>query len=74
MPGILVKVLHSWYSCCSVVVRWGFNFSNAFELQCGVRQGGVPVMCAVYTDGIVDKLEDVGLGMFLLVVYCMQTT
>jgi len=33
-------------------------------MQCGVRQGGVlsPVLFAVYIDGIIDKLEGVGLG------------
>jgi len=23
--GVLVKLLHSWYCCCSAVVRWGHN-------------------------------------------------
>jgi len=38
--GVLVKLLHSWYGCCSAVVRWGHNISCAFQIQCGVRHGG----------------------------------
>jgi len=67
VPGVLVKLLHSWYGCCSAVVRWGQNVSCAFQIQCGVRQGGVlsPVLFAVYIDGIIDELEGVGLGCWL---------
>jgi len=49
-------------------------------MQCGVRQGGVlsPVLFAVYIDGIIDKLEGVGLGCWLgnvlLGAFCMQMT
>ena len=64
-----------------MVVRLGLNFSHAFELQCGVRQGGVlsPVMFAVYIDGIVDKFVDCGLGcwcgdVFVGCICCMQMT
>ena len=80
MPGVLVKLFHSWYSCsCSVVVRWDLNFSHAFELlQCGVRQRGVTgvlssVLFAVYIESIVDKLEDCGLGCWFgdVFVGCM---
>ena len=68
--GVLVKLLHSWYGCCSAVVTWGQNISChscAFQIQCGVRQGGVlsPVLFAVYIDGIIDKLEGVRLGCWL---------
>jgi len=63
--GVLVKLLHSWYGCCSAVVRWGHN--SAFQIQCGVRHGGAlsPVLFALYIDGIIEKLEGVGLGCWL---------
>ena len=45
----------------------GQNIFHAFQIQCNVRQGGVlsPVLFAVYIDGIIDKLEGVGLGCWL---------
>jgi len=64
VPGVLVKLLYSWYGSCSAVIGWGQNISCAFQIQCGVTQGGVlsPVLFAIYIDGIIDKLEGVGLG------------
>ena len=64
VPRVLIKDSHSWYSCYSVVVRWGLNLSQAFELQYEVRQSRVlsPTLSAVHIYGIVDKLEGCGLG------------
>jgi len=39
VPGVLIKLLHSWYGCCSAVFRWGQNISRAFQIQCGGREG-----------------------------------
>jgi len=47
VPGVLVKLLHSRYGCCSAVVRWGQNVSCAVQVQCDVRQGGVSALFAV---------------------------
>ena len=32
VPGVLVKLMHSWDGCCSAVVKLGQNISCAFQI------------------------------------------
>lgn len=63
-PRAFISVLHNWYSKLVSFVRWNGNFSDAFSVKVGVRQGGIlsPILFAVYIDDMVDKLKGSRLG------------
>jgi len=41
IPVSLRRVLVHWYSLSTAIVKWHSVYSYAFQLCCGVRQGGV---------------------------------
>ena len=45
-------------------VKWGSVMSEFFSIMNGVKQGGVlsPVLFAVYTDGLILRLQESGIG------------
>ena len=45
-------------------VKWGSVMSESFTVMNGVKQGGVlsPVLFAVYTDGLLLRLQESGIG------------
>ena len=55
----LLRVLEHWFTISVTCVRWGNVYSNFFQLDCGVRQGGVlsPHLFAVYIDDVVSALQ-----------------
>ena len=45
-------------------VKWGSVMSESFTVMNGVKQGGVlsPILFAVYTDGLLLRLQESGIG------------
>lgn len=54
IPVNLLSVLEFWFSNCLTFVKWMGVFSKGFQLNCGIRQGGVlsPYLFALYIDDI----------------------
>ena len=52
------------YTHQSLRVKWGSTLSKQFFVMNGVTQGGVlsPILYAVYTDGLLERLENTGVG------------
>ena len=67
VPLILLNIIIAWYSDLQCRVRWDDAVSDWFELKAGVRQGGVlsPAFYAIYVDGLVDILQQMGIGCHL---------
>ena len=65
-PTVL-KLLMVWYKCSIVFVRWGVHSSFTFPLLTCVRQGDVllPILCCVYVDGLIYRLEVTKLGCWI---------
>ena len=66
-PKPLIKVLLSWYTMCSVKVKWDGMFSEEFQPSAGVRQGGVlsPMLFAIYMEDIFSLLRSRNKGCFI---------
>ena len=49
---IVVQMLMFWYSKQEVCIRWGTEMSSYFNINNGVRQGGIlsPSLFAIYMD------------------------
>ena len=64
LPLPVLRFILSWYRTQQMQVRWGDSLSEAFLVSNGVRQGSVlsPLLFAVYTDGLLAKLNDCGVG------------
>ena len=61
----VVRTLYNWYgSSCALVKRDSF-YSRTFLLRCGVRQGGAPILFALYVNDIIMKLENSKLGCYV---------
>ena len=59
-----LRLLLFMYAIQALRFQWGSVMSESFTVMNGVRQGGVlsPVLFAVYTDGLLLKLQESGLG------------
>ena len=70
-PKPLIKVLLSWYTMCSVKVKWDGMFSEEFQPTAGVRQGGVlsPMLFAIYMEDIFSLLRSRNKGCFIANVF-----
>ena len=64
LPVQLLSVFENWFDNCFTCVKWGSVYSSLFKLNCRIRQGGVlsPYFFAVYIDGIVSKVNTLGIG------------
>ena len=71
IPPKFLLVSMNWYSKCSALVRWNGVFSSAFNIPCGVRQGGVlsPVLFNIYVNDIIDNLSSSQLGCSICNMY-----
>ena len=68
LPNNFISILLDWFSKCYACVRWGGVYSHFFQLQAGVRQGGLmsPILFAIYMDVLIVRLRSCGYGCRLL--------
>ena len=61
---IVLRLLLFMYTNQSLRVKWSNTLSDQFSIMKGVKQGGVlsPILFAVYTDGLLEKLQQTGVG------------
>jgi len=67
VPLTFLLILMHCYSLFSAVVRWENVLSVQYQLQCGVRQGGVlsPVLFAVYVNSLIESLWQSRYGCYI---------
>jgi len=60
-----VSLLYNWYHNLSCAVVWNRLLGDAFQVRCGVRQGGIlsPYLFAIYIDDIIVQLRNSGYGI-----------
>ena len=64
MSPLVLRLLLFMYTNQTLRVKWGSVMSESFTVMNGVKQGGVlsPVLFAVYTDGLLLRLQESGIG------------
>ena len=64
MSPLVLRLLLLIYTNQTLRVKWGSVMSKSFTVRNGVKQGGVlsPVLFAVYTDGLLLRLQESGIG------------
>ncbi|KAL0883177.1 hypothetical protein ABMA27_016619 [Loxostege sticticalis] len=64
MPLELTSLLKYWYSHQKNRVRWREALSEEYQLECGVRQGGLtsPSLFNLYMNGLIDELSKTNVG------------
>ena len=60
----IISVCYVIYTNQTLRVKWGSVMSAFFTVMNGAKQGGVlsPVLFAVYTDGLLLRLQESGVG------------
>ena len=64
MSPLVLRLLLFMYTNQTLRVKWGSVMPESFTVMNGVKQGGVlsPVLFAVYTDGLLLRLQESGIG------------
>ena len=64
MSTLVLRLLLFMYTNQTLRVKWGSVMSESFTVMNGVKQGGVlsPVFFAVYTDGLLLRFQESGIG------------
>ena len=64
MSPLVLRLLLYMYTNQTLRVKWGSVMSESFTVMNGVKQGGVlsPILFAVYTDGLLLRLQESGIG------------
>jgi len=67
VPEHVIKLMMTWYSNITMIVKWDGSYSNSCSVKCGVRQCGVllPLVFNVYLNVLVKSLEISSLGCHL---------
>ena len=67
VPCIIVRTLFFWFTKQCFFVKWDSSLSDAFNVTCGVRQGGIlsPIMFNVYVNCLSDKLRSIKRGCYI---------
>lgn len=60
----VVSILQYWYGRQRNRVRWAGVLSDEYDLECGVRQGGLtsPRLFNLYMNGLIEELSRTGIG------------
>ena len=71
IPPAYLRLLLNMYTNSIARVSWNGNFSHSFNVENGVRQGGIvsPVLFCVYLDGLLQQLCKSGVGCYIGKVY-----
>jgi len=66
-PMSFVRLLKHWYKEQKMQIKWGKQFSEAFHVSNGVRQGGVlsPYLFAVYLDDLSTEINNIKAGCYI---------
>ncbi|XP_022837226.1 uncharacterized protein LOC111364552 [Spodoptera litura] len=64
VPVEVTALLKGWYGCQKNQVRWGEVLSEAYGMECGVRQGGLtsPLLFNLYINDLIGELSDTHTG------------
>lgn len=64
MSPLVLRLLLYMYTNQQLMVQWDNIVSDTFNITNGVKQGAVlsPILFAVYTDGLLKRLKDSGIG------------
>jgi len=67
VPMCFVRLLKHWYKEQKMQIKWGKQFSEAFHVSNGVRQGGVlsPYLFAVYLDDLSKEINNIKAGCYI---------
>lgn len=67
VPADIVSILKNWYHCQRNQVRWAGTLSDAYGMECGVRQGGItsPLLFNLYVDDLIGELSSTHTGCFV---------
>ena len=66
IPVQVLKVLENWFSLCLSCVKWGSVKSYFYELETGVRQGGVlsPFLFGIFIDDLVKLVNKANIQLY----------
>lgn len=64
MPAHLVNLFRYWYANQTNLVKWSNSVSEAYRLECGVRQGGIssPTLFNLYVNDLIVELSSKRVG------------
>ena len=64
VPIMLVRILMTWYTTQTFVVKWDNVISSTFHVSNGVRQGGVlsPILFNIFIDDLSERLIESKIG------------
>jgi hypothetical protein len=64
VPRDVTSLFKYWYGSQRNCVRWAGAFSDAYVMQCGVRQGGLssPKLFNIYINGLIEELSSAHVG------------
>jgi hypothetical protein len=67
LPPVVVTLFLNTYISYSTQVSWKGIFPNCFNVQNGVKQGGIlsSVLFCIYFDGLLRRLGDAAIGCFM---------
>ncbi|RVE40147.1 hypothetical protein evm_015203, partial [Chilo suppressalis] len=64
LPNEITGLFGYWYNHQKNQVRWADSLSDAYRLECGVRQGGLtsPSLFNLYINGLIEELNSTKIG------------
>jgi len=64
IPVQVLSILENWFAMCLSCVKWGSVFSRFYELNTGVKQGGVlsPYLFSIFIDDLVKYVNKANVG------------
>ncbi len=67
MSPLVTRLLLYMHTNQKLQVKWGGKISSQFGVLNGTKQGGVllPILFAVYIDGMLERLKESGIGCYL---------